>query len=485
MAIWNQFRSILFGGAIGAAARTAIEPQIEPARQLAWANNRNRILELGALAELVAEGAVTEGDVDELVGRNGYQSASLRALTEIALHAPDLNLLMTSRRRKEISAEQFDDGLAKLRIKPAYRPAIRKLLDVRLSPDVLAAAIVRGLIPDPGILPVGPPTGTGNVPRFPVFNVDAEREAADAGLDLERLSVLVGNYGRPMSPEAAAAGVFKGILERVDFDRAIAEGDVRNEWAESIFENQRQIPSVADYVAARIRGWITTAEMNEGVARHGMSPADAHLLYLRTGRPAAPGQMATAAARGIDGPDGVPMNREQFLKGIAESDIRPEWGPMLWDTRYLYPPLFQLGRLVAAGAIDADTAADWATKDRYPPEVVTALHAFWSQPSTQAASPWANRARSRLFTVAHNEFLDFSLDEAGARAVLAQVGASDPEADTILELWQTERGIARLELTPAQVKKAYTKALYTEATALAELQERGMSPEDAATYLAE
>jgi hypothetical protein len=46
---------------------------------------------------------------------------------------------------------------------------------------------------------------------------------------------------------------------------------------------------------------------------------------------------------------------------------------MLWDSRFLYPPLFQLSRLVASGAIDSKTAADWATKDRYPPEVVKKL----------------------------------------------------------------------------------------------------------------
>ncbi len=36
---------------------------------------------------------------------------------------------------------------------------------------------------------------------------------------------------------------------------------------------------------------------------------------------------------------------------------------MLWESRYLYPPLFQITRLVQGGVIDAETGREWAVKE--------------------------------------------------------------------------------------------------------------------------
>jgi hypothetical protein len=322
-------------------------------------------------------------------------------------------------------------------------------------------------------------TSGGTVPAYKVSDIDPLEEARAAGVDEERLRVMVGEIGLPMSVQQAASALFRGIINQADYNRAVLEGDTRPEWAGAILEQARQIPSVADYVDARIRGWITDEEMNAGVARHGMSPADAHLLYLRTGRPAAPGQMATAAARGIDGPDGSPMDETQFLKGIAESDIRPEWGPMLWESRFLYPPLFQLTRMVQAGAITPEVAADWAVKDRYPPEVVDALRKYWETPATGAAkeltvSDWqsleqaarkteaetvagieamgysaqdaaskvdvtdAHRVaaeQSRVITAAHKAFASGSLSGAQANQLLEDLGVAEWARTQILITW--------------------------------------------------
>src|SRR5205823_801112 len=134
------------------------------------------------------------------------------------------------------------------------------LVDERLSAQVMALAIVRGLVPDPGILPVGPPSAVGKVPAFPVFNVDPVTEAQAQGFDLDRLSILAGIAGRPMGPESAASATFRKIIEKVDYQRAISEGDVRNEWAEAIFETARQILTSNQYAELQLRGFLTEAE---------------------------------------------------------------------------------------------------------------------------------------------------------------------------------------------------------------------------------
>jgi hypothetical protein len=50
-------------------------------------------------------------------------------------------------------------------------------------------------------------------------------------------------------------------------------------------------------------------------------------------------------------------------------------------------------------------------------------------------------------------------------------------------MWQRERELIRTELTQAQIRKAFYKGVYTEAEAMAELIERGMTDDDARTLL--
>jgi len=138
----------------------------------------------------------------------------------------------------------------------------------------------------------------------------------------------------------------------------------------------------------------------------------------------------------------------------------------------------------AAGAISADVAGEWAFKQGMAEEVVTALKAYWSQTAGPAATPWANRAASRLFTVTHNEFLADHIDEALARVNLDLIGVLAAEQNTILAYWDAERTTSRLALTQAQIVKAYKKAEYTHDQAISLLEEKGMTPADAETRLA-
>jgi hypothetical protein len=479
VAVWNRLNSLIFGGAIGAAARTAIEPQIEPARQLAWKNNKTRILELEPLAELVAEGALDEADVEDWVARNGYDVSSLRALTEIALRAPDLGLLMRARRRGELTPEEFNEGLSKLRVKPEFRKAIRALLDDHLSAEVVALAIVRGLIPDPGILPVSPPTGPGSVPSFPVFDVDAVDEARGDGLDLERLSVLTGLAGRPMSPEAAAEAHFKGILELVDYQRAVSESDVRNEWRDALLENQRFRLRPADWAGLWLRGWVDEAEAIAGGADYGASPETMRRLYQNRGRPATGHQVHIGYARGGKHA-GSANEREAFDTAIKQSDIRVEWAELLWEGRYTYPSAFVVRALASSGAFDHAATLSILLEMGWPPKYAElAADAFTGGTAGAASSKWLGRARSTLFTRVHTEYVSRQLthDEAVAGLTAASVPAA--EAEAVVDLWSIESDLIRTELTQAQIVKAWKKGYYSDEEALAELVERGMTEDDA------
>ncbi len=166
---------------------------------------------------------------------------------------------------------------------------------------------------------------------------------------------------------------------------------------------------------------------------------------------------------------------------------------MLWDARFLYPPLFQITRLVQAGAIDAATAKDWAEKDRYPPEVVNALHDYWTQPTGSTADSHIGRAQTQLWSTLHRSYLAGDTDAATVTVKLPEAGVSAAAIPTVLATWDHEREVIRQRLTPAQVKKAWAKAVpnpltsapWTRDEALAELLSRGWSSQDANTFLDE
>lgn len=157
---------------------------------------------------------------------------------------------------------------------------------------------------------------------------------------------------------------------------------------------------------------------------------------------------------------------------------------MLWDSRFLYPPLFQLSRLVQAGAITPDIAADWAAKDRYAPEVVTVLHAYWvTIEPAEASDAIAKLATTQARAALKKRYLIDRIDTGGVLAGLELLGSDPAEAGHVLEMWTLERGWLVKPLTPSQIKKQYTEGRNTIEEATLALEELHMSEGDAVAYL--
>lgn len=481
------------GFAIGVALGPALAPIVEDLRNDTWSVHPSKALDPELAARAVAEGRPLNSDPMREAGFHGYDADRFGDMVQMARKYPGIEMLLDLQRRFPDLADHVKGALNRLGLSDTWAEYVLRLLEVHLSPQEVALGIVRSLMEDPGFLPVNLDTSGGKVKSYPVSGIDPVAEAAKTGIDAERLRVMVGEIGLPMALEAAAGAVFRGIIRRPDFNRAVLEGDTRPEWADAIFEQSRAIPSPSDYVNAHIRGWITEAEMNAGTARHGMSADDTHLLYLRTGRPAAPGQMAAAAARGIDGPDGRPMDRAQFLKGIAESDIRPEWGPMLWESRFLYPPLFQISRLVEAGEITPEKGAEWLVKDRYPPDVVATIKAAWEKPTASTKQTHVQKAQTQLWTATHRAYMAGEATEQEARGMLTHAGVPDAQVDAVIGVWGNELQLVRKQLTATQLRKAWKNVLtnpgtgkpWTRDEVVARLEAMGYSAADAVTFIEE
>lgn len=477
---------MLAGFAVGEAASAALDPAFELPKQDAWARNANRILDAGLLARLVASGGVDLADAQDEAHRDGYADDKLDALIYLEQTVPGLAEAMDLWRRGLIGDGLFTHTLVKAGLDQRYSDPLASLKHAELvGIGDIAYGIVRGILPAPPWIPVAPPTSGTSVPRFPQVDLDPVDLAAKLGFDESMLQLMTGRSGLSLAPGLAAVARFRGLINDDDFLLAVAEGDLRTEWAETLREVSREILTADQYVEAHLRGWTDEAAMYAGTAKHGMSQADTDLKFKTMGRPIAVHQVTTGLARGGTYPSTYEDVPEPYRKAIQESNIRPEWASLDYANRYTYPSPFVMRSLAEAG--DLGDAADvelLLEEIGWKPELAHKVSLKWV-PAGTVADPHVKKAQGQLWTAAHRSYVDGLTSDADATVDLTAAGVAGSAIGDVLKLWQQERSVARRSLTPAQIRKAIGQPGLDEAWALARLQELGYTLADAQTFLAE
>jgi len=474
---------IAVGVGVGQAVGDIVEPKLRVFRREQSAKYPNLALKPEDAALLVVRAIPTALDPTQEAAFTGFDAERFAALTQLAREYPDLALALELWRRKEVGETDVRGWLHRHGYSDAVVDVLEALKAARLSPADVAVMIQRGIIPDPGFLPVGPPTGGGVVPPMPVAPIDAVAEGEDFGFDFERMAALTRIVGLPASPDLAARMYFRGIIERVDYYRAIAEGNTRNEWRDVLLDGFRQIPTAHDGIEGRLRGWIDDAQMYAETARHGMSKADTDLLFKITGRPLSFHQVFIGERRGgvYDGPtDAIDP---AFLKALRESNIRPEWYNLAWAQRYTYPSAFVLRAMAEAGDLtEAETHAILLDIG-WPPELATRVAARWSAQTAGGASSYVGKAQLQLWNTTHSAFVAREASQGDVTTTLDFLGVAAADQATIIEAWSLERDLTRKPLSDANVRKAYNKGLLDQDQSVARLEAMGYSFEDAQLFL--
>lgn len=512
MSIWDRTTSFIAGIAVGGAVEEAVAPTLEPVQQTAWRNVPAKVLDPGAAAQAWAQALQTNVDLADDVARNGFGVARWAIMKELALTAPGTAQLVELWRRGEISKGNFDHGLAKQQIEPMWWPMLELLKDDRLDPASIANAVQQGFMANPGLLPTSPPTAPGKVPFGAVSTLDTLAEAAASGIDADRLKVLAELAGLPPGPMEMLEMVRRSIITDDDFRRGVAAGHTKTEWADAYLKMQAQILSPATAATLRLKGWIDAQASYDIGALSGLSPAQMDLLFQAGGRPPAPGQMATAVARGF-------ATQADFSRAIVESDIRPEWAQTLFDIRFHYPSLFFTKAAVAGGEVDDQTAIVWLTNQSYPPDVATKLVAsfhkaklgkvkqlaegdvllFYESRYIDAAQAQvdltnlgyqpaevalllehADAQRIKRFLDAqinriHSRYVGWKIDRGLAANEIGALGIPASARDDMLTLWDAERAGNQPALTEAQIMALLHQGHITSQAAHDSLVLRGYS----------
>lgn len=234
--------------------------------------------------------------------------------------------------------------------------------------------------------PLGPGEAAGAVAEGHWSEGRGKDEGAKTGHGGEQMDALIHGARRGPGFANAVEAFRRGEMSDGGFTAALEKERIGESWWPALRALRRNVLTATEYAGLHLRGWIDAGAMIAGGAKTGYSPEDMQLMYLNRGRPISPVQFATAYAR-QDAPEGVGLGYEDFERAVKQSDIRPEWGPAIWASSiHAYPPLFQLSRLVLGGVITPEQGAKWAKYDRYAPEVINALLAYWKKPSTTTAA---------------------------------------------------------------------------------------------------
>lgn len=482
---------IMVGVGVGTAASAALEPLVEPGRQNAWKDHPNKVLDPGIVARLVAQGAVTLGMGQGQALREGFATDKFDQLVWLAQRIPEWGQVRDLINRKLISPDQRDAALTRHGYPSDWQQPLRDLMNAILPPEVVANAIHRDLIPDPGLLVGDLPTAVGNVPQYPKYNIPALAEALGSGIDRDRLGVLVGLVGNPMGPHEAAQGVFRGILTWDDYLLAIAQGNTRSAWAKAIYEQTRQIPTARDFFENALRGYHDLAWAQEQAKRHGMQPDDSLVIYQNQGRPMAVSNITKALARGGKFQPEPGELKDPYEASIVEGNLKPGYYDLAHALRYSYPSAFLMRSLAQAGEITEAEFAQYGKEQGWPPALADQIAKAVAKPAAAAADSHVTSEQNRLRTRTHTSYIAGEITKTVARNALGTAGVASNSITTILGIWDAEKALFRKQLTPAQIKKAYAKKARNAATgqpwtrdeALAALIELGYAPLTANDFL--
>jgi len=464
--------------AAGQATSATLEPYLREVTNQAWIEHLSLPLDPDVAADIAAEDPAEVAAMRNEANKSGLNDPPFDLMTETKRTGPSIGELLQLLRRGKLTPAQWTKGLRKQKLNAEWDALIAELQHTKLAPEVIANAIVRGVLPAPFPVPFEPAGTGGQVPAYPQSPPALVDDAASWGIDTDRLALLTAIGGRPMSPVDAAQATFRGLIDRVDYDRAIAEGDIRPEYGQAVFDHSRQIPSVTNYIEARVRNWLTTdAEMFAGTAKHGMSEDDARLMFLIHGRPLSWHQTFIGHRRhGVyDGP--TDQIDADFLKSLQESNIRPEWYNLAWAQRFNYPAAFVLRSMTQAGDITAAEAEEILLFEGWEPTLAHKVAQRWAAGGAAASKEASASELLTLYESGH-------ATEAQTRADLTALGFPAAEVAKKIDLVAARRVVSSIGTALTDLHGAFKKQDLTRAEVLEAMAKLAI-PEWARTAIAD
>jgi hypothetical protein len=448
--------------AAGVAIGPVLGPPVQELRNTVNAKYPFVYPDPGMLAAGVAQGQVDPGEAAKWASYHGIGGAAFEALVAIADTGPGSAAAFNLWRRGEIDDAGFRRALKRAAIEDEWVDALVKTKYQLLDPAAIANAVQQGHLPDPGILPE--PTDGALPLDIPLTQIDLDPVAlaAGQGIDLDTLKVMANLSGLPPPQGELREMLNRGIITEDAFTAGIREGHTKTKWIGAVHALARRILTPTEYVNAHIKGWIDEGAMHTGAALSGLNAADTDLLFKVHGSPLSWHQVWIGLARGgvYDGP--TSEIDPAMLKGMQESNLRPEWYNLANAQRYSYPAPFVLRTLTQSGDLTAEEADQILRFVGWEPTLATKVSKRWAAGSSSASK---EATASDLVTL----YQGYKITRPELVSQLEQAGYQADQAELKAEVADAARVKSARDTAITGLHRAYIKGTLDEARATAAL----------------
>ncbi len=449
------------GTGVGGGITTVIEPILRGLANEAWEKYQSMPLQAVLAANVVASGERSYAWGLGEAHKQGLRDEAFQALVDFSDTAPDLATLYDLLHRQLISEADFREGAHKQLIEEKWLSPLVTLAQRVLSPAEAANAWQQGFMSEG----------------------EAAAEAERSGVSPARSAIQRELAGLPPGAMDGLTLLRRGIIDEATYAQIVREGHTKTKYTADLLALRDHVLNGRDVAGLWLRGWLTENEAKQLGALDGWGPEEMERLYQNRGRPATTRQVHIGYARGAK-LAGAANEEAAIRTAVKQSNIRTEYADLLYAQRFTYPSAFVIRALAQDGTFPPALTETILVESGWRPAWAKLAADKWggaagAGPSTK----WADRARSSLFTALHSDYVDLAADEAVTREGLTRVGATGPEQDAIIALWEFERQSIRRELTQPQILKLYKKAIWTREQAQAALEDMGMEAGDAGDLL--
>lgn len=338
--------------------------------------------------------------------QQGLSAADAEVLFELAGLPPGVETGLQMLQRGIIDESTFARIVAEGHTKTKYTDELLQLRWAILSPSVLANAAIRQHL-----------------------TVDeAKRRAAQAGVRPEDFEIEYLTVGRPASMEQMLSLYNRGVVTKADFEKAIAQSDIRPEYADPLFELRHRLPSII--------------QVKQLVAANALPDQLAVSILVDQGYS---NEIATAVVAGAH------KTKTEKERDLVKSEIET-----LYEGRQ----------------ISAQQAHDWIVGLGYDSNEADLLLAL---ADARRVRKYNEAAIGRIHTL----FVGHRISETDATNALNALNVEPDGVHTLIELWDLERTANVREATDAQLLAGVKKGLLDPQQVHDRLVQRGYTETDA------
>lgn len=323
---------------------------------------------------------------------------------------------------------------------------------VALSPAELAAAVVRNFL----------------------AQADASSEAAQSGIDASRFQTLVDLAGDAPGPVDLAVALRRGLIPETgtgatstSFDQGIAEGDLKDKWADTIKALAVEWPSPTDALQALLQGQVDQDTAQSLYQLFGGDPDYFTLLFNTRGEAPTPTQALEMLNRGIIPPSGTGPDSISYEQAFLEGPWRNKWLAPFQQLGTYVPPPRTVTALERSGAITPDQAQAYYQDAGMTTDLAKA---YSLNASIDKVEGTRNLAQSLTVLLYQSK----AVTADWATTELNNLGYTDDQAAYILETADLQREVRVLNSAVTKISTLYTSHKVTRAAAVAALGELGI-----------